>query len=51
MSYSDDCRRALEIARRHRKHSEAVKEIIAIGLARDAGEADELIREGEDSER
>ena len=47
MSFDYDARRALKIAQRHRFHSTAIKEIIAVNLAADAAEADELIYEGE----
>jgi len=45
--YDIDARRALGIARKHRLHKGAIQEIIAVNLAEDAADADELIREGE----
>lgn len=47
MSYEYDCTRALRISMRHARHADAIREIILVGFAADAGEADEMISEGE----
>tara|TARA_R100001594_G_scaffold17292_1_gene35375 strand:+ start:3277 stop:3462 length:186 start_codon:yes stop_codon:yes gene_type:complete len=51
MSYKQDCLEALKIAKSFRTHADAIKVIIARGLAEDPGEADRLIYEGEEHEQ
>jgi len=46
-SITEDARHAYEIAKQYRLHTDAIVAIISQGLAEDAGDADDLIREGE----